>query len=207
MFNNLISRNNHVTSKQTHISCLQRARPFINFQYYSVVRERLSLSIVYHSSLWSNNACQTRVCFQTSDIRIWCQIATQGLRLLGPGSGQLSVQHSSHSGLSYRNCKGPITCHFHNLEQHLSHVTHCQVHLTRDMSLSSPGLSWHTLTLTTIMSWPESHLETEDGESSVGDRGECTLVHAGALYCRLYNVNGKFYYFSNMYFSYEFTFL
>ena len=47
------------------------------------------------------------------------------------------------------------------------------------------------------MSWPESHLETEDGESSVGDRGECTLVHAGALYCRLYNVNGKFYYFSN----------
>ena len=28
-----------------------------------------------------------------------------------------------------------------------------------------------------MMSWPESHLETEDGESSVGDRGECTLVH------------------------------
>ena len=108
-----------------------------------------------------------------------------------------SVYTHHYSGLSYRNCKGPITCHFHNLEQHLSHVTHCQVHLTRDMSLSSPGLSWHTLTLTTIMSWPESHLETEDGESSVGDRGECTLVHAGALYCRLYNVNGKFYYFSN----------
>ena len=51
--------------------------------------------------------------------------------------------------------------------------------------------------LTTIMSWPESHLETEDGESSVGDRGECTLVHTAALYCPLYNVNGKFYYFSN----------
>ena len=44
--------------------------------------------------LWSNNACQTRVCLQTSDIRIWCHIGTLGLRLLAPGSCQLSVHWS-----------------------------------------------------------------------------------------------------------------
>ena len=49
------------------------------------------------------------------------------------------------------------------------------------------------------MSWPESHLETEDGESSVGDRGGrvYTRTLTAALYCGLYNVNGKFYYTSN----------
>ena len=97
--------------------------------------------------LWSNNACQTRVCLQTSDIRIWCHIGTQGLRLLSPGSCQLSVHSSllrpvlsqlqgiviftilsntcSESCLMSPDSRWPVTCYS---APQGSDVTHCTDH-------------------------------------------------------------------------------
>ena len=106
-----------------------------------------------------------------------------------------SVYTDHSSGLSYRNCK-ELSFSQSWVTLAVSHVTWCQV--TRDMLLRSPGLRCHTLHCTdhyNVLAWV-SPRDWRRWELS-GGQGECTLVHTAALYCPLYKVNGKFYYFSN----------
>ena len=156
---------------------------------------------VYHSlSLIKQCLCDTSSCVPTAqspDIRIWCQIATQGLRLLGTGSGQLSV-HSSQLRPVLSQLQGAY------------HLSFSQSWATLESCHPLPGAPdpWHVsqlpraqLTHTdtdhyNVLAWV-SPRDWRRWELSGGQGRVYTCTLTAALYCGLYNVNGKFYYSSN----------
>lgn len=144
--------------------------------------ERLLLSITL--SLWSNNACVTRA--RVSPV---CPVPSLQISVFGVRSrpsvsvcwAQAAAQCTLITlGLSYRKLVAALSFSQSWVTLYSSQVMSPTACFTWPVTAFPPIRLDNTDTdhgPGHMMSWPESHLETEDGESSVGDRGECTLVH------------------------------
>ena len=160
----------------------------------------LSLSLFDQTMLvWHELVClQCLQCAQSPDIRIWCQIATQCLRLLGPGSSSVYTHHTGPV-LSQISGRPVIFSVLSNTVFITSHVTHCLLHLTRDsISPNQTWQHWHWPRTWThdVLAWV-SPRDWRRWELSGGQGRVYTCTLTAALNCGLYNVNGKFYYSSN----------